>query len=102
MAESLPDGVDVVATRAEAEGMSMPPLLVLDALGEWLDGQGLEPDMAEDVAKLPALLFVWAVLWWGFGGMVEAVKQNTEETIKRVEQAPDSATKGDSTKPLLP
>lgn len=43
MAESLPDGVDVVATRAEAEGMSMPPLLVLDALGEWLDGQRVGP-----------------------------------------------------------
>ncbi|MGD8201539.1 phosphotransferase family protein [Ornithinimicrobium sp. W1679] len=43
MAESRPDGVDVVATRAEAQGMTMPPLLVLDALGEWLDGQGIGP-----------------------------------------------------------
>ncbi|WP_134773096.1 phosphotransferase family protein [Ornithinimicrobium flavum] len=43
MAESRPDGVDVVATREQAVGMAMPPLLVLDAVGEWLDGQGIGP-----------------------------------------------------------
>lgn len=43
MAERTPDGVDVVATRAQAEGMAMPPLLVLDALSHWLDGQGIGP-----------------------------------------------------------
>ena len=32
-----------------------------------------------DVAKLPALLFVWAVAWWGFGGLEEA--NRAERTI---------------------
>jgi uncharacterized membrane protein len=29
-------------------------------------------DRHRNVAMLPALLFAWAVFWWGFGGLVEA------------------------------
>lgn len=43
MPERVPDGVDVVATRAEAEGMEMPPLLVLESLAEWLDQHQIGP-----------------------------------------------------------
>lgn len=38
---STPDGVEVVATRADAVGLEHPPLLVLDALAEFLDSEGL-------------------------------------------------------------
>ena len=43
MAETRPDGVDVVATRDEVEGIQMPPLLILDALADWLDANGIGP-----------------------------------------------------------
>lgn len=36
-----PDGVEVVATRADAEGMELPPLLVLDSVTAFLDHHGL-------------------------------------------------------------
>lgn len=38
---STPDGVEVVATRADAATLDRPPLLVLDALIGFLDAQGL-------------------------------------------------------------
>lgn len=38
---STPDGVEVVATRAEAAAMARPPLLVLEALTEFLDAEDL-------------------------------------------------------------
>lgn len=47
MAERTPDGIDVVATRAEAEGMQMPPLLVLESLSAWLDEQRIGPSGGE-------------------------------------------------------
>lgn len=40
--------------------------------------------------------------WRGFKLPEEMPVRVPVETIKRVEQAPDSVTKGDSTKPLLP
>lgn len=41
MMQRVPDGFDVVATRAEAARLDSPPLLVLDAVMEFLDAQGL-------------------------------------------------------------
>lgn len=38
---STPDGVEVVATRADAVALEHPPLLVLDALAAFLDAEGL-------------------------------------------------------------
>ncbi|MGB4136794.1 MAG: phosphotransferase family protein [Microbacterium sp.] len=38
---SEPDGVEVVATRAQAASLSSPPLLVLESLAEFLDTAGL-------------------------------------------------------------
>ncbi|WP_104090143.1 phosphotransferase family protein [Arthrobacter sp. GMC3] len=38
---STPDGVEVVGTRADAAALVRPPLLVLDALTEFLDSEGL-------------------------------------------------------------
>lgn len=38
---SVPDGVEVVASRTEAAALASPPLLVLEALAEFLDAQGL-------------------------------------------------------------
>jgi aminoglycoside phosphotransferase (APT) family kinase protein len=38
---TVPDGIEVVATRAEAESLALPPLLVVDSLTEYLDGQGI-------------------------------------------------------------
>ncbi|SIN75280.1 phosphotransferase family protein [Agromyces cerinus] len=38
---STPDGVEVVATGADAAALALPPLLVLDALTEFLDAEGL-------------------------------------------------------------
>lgn len=38
---SVPDGIEVVATRAQAVAMDQPPLLVIDALTEFLDAEGL-------------------------------------------------------------
>lgn len=37
----VPDGIEVVATRVEAEDMQLPPLLVLESLTEFLDARGL-------------------------------------------------------------
>jgi aminoglycoside phosphotransferase (APT) family kinase protein len=39
--QSLPDGVEVVATRATAAALPSPPLLIVDAVTEFLDSQGL-------------------------------------------------------------
>ena len=36
-----PDGTEVVRTSAEADALSMPPLLVLDRIEAYLDTQGL-------------------------------------------------------------
>jgi aminoglycoside phosphotransferase (APT) family kinase protein len=38
---TVPDGVEVVATREDAERLKAPPLLVLEPLAEFLDGHGL-------------------------------------------------------------
>lgn len=38
---SEPDGVEVVATEADAAALEMPPLLVLDRIESYLDGQGI-------------------------------------------------------------
>ncbi|HSP52388.1 MAG TPA: phosphotransferase family protein [Cryobacterium sp.] len=38
---STPDGVEVVAMRTDAGALERPPLLVLDALTEFLDSEGL-------------------------------------------------------------
>ncbi|GAB3126660.1 phosphotransferase family protein [Glaciibacter psychrotolerans] len=38
---STPDGIEVVATRADAVALVRPPLLVLDALEEFFDAEGL-------------------------------------------------------------
>ena len=35
------DDREVVSTRAEAVGLSRPPLLVIEALAEFLDAEGL-------------------------------------------------------------
>jgi aminoglycoside phosphotransferase (APT) family kinase protein len=36
---TTPDGIEVVATRADAERLALPPLLVLESLTEYLDSQ---------------------------------------------------------------
>ncbi len=38
---SVPDGVEVVATRATAAALSSPPLLIVDAVTAFLDSQSL-------------------------------------------------------------
>lgn len=38
---TAPDGVEVVATRTDAAALLRPPLLILDALTEFLDAEGL-------------------------------------------------------------
>jgi aminoglycoside phosphotransferase (APT) family kinase protein len=39
--KTIPDGIEVVATHAEAEKLSSPPLLIVDAVAEFLDSRGL-------------------------------------------------------------
>jgi aminoglycoside phosphotransferase (APT) family kinase protein len=39
--QSIPDGVEVVATSGDADGAELPPLLVLDRVAEFLDARGL-------------------------------------------------------------
>lgn len=41
MGVTVPDGVDVVATATQAEGMQVPPVLVVDTVTGWLDERGL-------------------------------------------------------------
>ena len=38
---TVADGVEVVASRAEAERASLPPLLIVDRLTDFLDSRGL-------------------------------------------------------------
>ena len=37
----VPDGIEVVATAADAAGLDRPPLLVLDRVQEFLDRHGI-------------------------------------------------------------
>lgn len=39
--QTEPDGIEVVATTAEAGQLESPPLLVIDAVEDWLDGAGI-------------------------------------------------------------
>lgn len=41
MMRHTPDGVEVVATRADAAGLESPPLLIVDAVTKFLDEHGL-------------------------------------------------------------
>ncbi|NLB48124.1 MAG: phosphotransferase family protein, partial [Microbacteriaceae bacterium] len=38
---SAPDGVEVVATAADAEGLERPPLLIVDRVVAFLDEHGI-------------------------------------------------------------
>ena len=39
--QTIPDGVEVVANHADAERLDSPPLLIVDAVAEFLDSRGL-------------------------------------------------------------
>ncbi len=39
--QTIPDGVEVVASRADAARLDSPPLLIVDAVAEFLDSRGL-------------------------------------------------------------
>ncbi len=72
MLTNVPDGVEVVASKAASQALSLPPLLVVDALADYLDEVGLSKGELS-----------WARIGEGQSNVTFAIRRGTHQYVLR-------------------